>query len=151
MSNQGKIDRQRPLNYDKESERHFYIRFRKDRSKETREYCCEHGKKFYRCKENEHCRNNYRTAKGDEVCGCGSGLTVRSCRDPDCDTEGSGSDYCKNTKKKKARCNCGNKGCGGGLCYHGKIKHACKECNEDYYVINYRYRLNNALKEKGRS
>ncbi len=71
MSKQGKIERQRPLNYDKESAKHFYIHFRKDRSKEERVFCCEHGKKFYCCKENEHCRNNYRTPKGHEVCGCG--------------------------------------------------------------------------------
>ncbi len=149
MSKQGKIDRQRPLNYDKESERHFYIRIRNGR--EIREYCCEHGKGIYRCKENEHCRNHYRTPKSQEVCRCGSGLTVANCRDPDCDTEGSGSAYCKNTKKFKSTCNCGNKGCGGRLCDHGKEKRYCKECNKDYYVKNYRNRLNDALKQKGTS
>ncbi|MCP4484218.1 MAG: hypothetical protein GY823_06620, partial [Flavobacteriaceae bacterium] len=149
MSKHGKIDRQRPLNYDKESERHFYIRIRNGR--EIREYCCEHSKGIYQCKENEHCKNNYRTPKGDEVCGCGSGLTVKNCRDPDCDTVGSGSAYCKDTKKQKDICNCGNKGCGGRLCDHGKRKRFCKECNKDYYVTLYRKKLQNALKQKGRS
>ena len=127
MSKQGKIDRKRKrtVHYDKESKRHFYNRIRN--GKEIKEYCCEHGKGIYSCKENENCRNNYRAPKALEVCACGSGVTVQSCRNPDCDTEGSGSAYCKDTKKKKARCNCGKKGCGGSLCDHGKIKRACKE------------------------
>ncbi len=151
MSKQRKINRQRPLNYDKESERHFYIFFRKDRSIEERVFCCEHGKGIHQCKENENCRNNYRAPKGVEICKCGSGLTVQMCRNPDCDTEGSGYAYCKDTKKRKARCKCSNKGCGGSLCDHGKTKKDCKECNENYYVKTYRARLQNALKGKGTS
>ena len=149
MSKERKIKRKRTVDYDKESERHFYIE--KVNSGERRYYCCEHGKGIYQCNENENCRNNYRTIKSNEVCRCGSGLTVQSCRNPDCDTEGSGSSYCKDTKKKKSRCNCGNKGCGGSLCDHGKRKTNCKECNEDYYVKIYRNRLQHALKQKGTS
>ena len=138
MSKQGTIERKRTVDYDEESERHFYIR--KGNKGERKEYCCEHGKGIYVCKENDNCRNNYRTPKGSEVCQCGSGLTVAICRNPDCDTEGSGSAYCKDTEKLKARCKCGNKGCGGSLCDHGKRKINCKECNEDYYVKIYRDR-----------
>ena len=153
MNKQGKIDRKRKrtVHFDEESKRHFYIGKINRNGGERRYYCCEHGKGIYRCKENENCRNNHRPPKGHEVCGCGSGLTVAHCRNPDCDTEGSGSSYCKDTKKAKCRCNCGNKGCGGSLCDHGKQKIFCKECNEDYYVTLYRARLTAALKGKGRS
>ena len=151
MSKKGKIDRQRPLNYDKESERHFYIGIRNENGKQRRFYCCEHGKGIYDCKENENCRNNHRVRKGKEVCPCGSGLTIPQCRNPDCDTEGSGSNYCKDTEKLKFRCNCGKKGCGGSLCDHGKQKTKCKECNKDYYVTVYKNRLHAALKQKGTS
>ena len=151
MSKQEKLNRKKTVQYDKESDRHFYIRIRKDRGKEIKEYCCEHGKGIYKCKENENCRNNHRVRKGNEVCGCGSGMTVAKCRNPDCDTEGSGSAYCKDTKKAKCRCNCGKRGCGGSLCDHGQQKKDCKECNEDYYVTLYRHRLRAALKGKGTS
>lgn len=149
MSKKETINRKRTVDYDKKSERHFYIRIRN--GKEVKEYCCEHGKGIYQCKENDKCRNNCRVPKGHEVCPCGSGVTVANCRDPDCDTEGSGSNYCKDTKKKKAICNCGKKGCGGSLCDHGKRKRKCKECNKYYYVRLYRARLHNALKGKGTS
>jgi hypothetical protein len=149
MSKQGKIDRKRTVHYDKESKRHFYIG--NGNGRKRRYYCCEHGKGIYSCKENENCRNNNRVRKGHKVCGCGSGVTVQSCRNPDCDTEGSGYAYCKDTKKLKATCNCGKNGCGGCLCDHGKQKNSCKECNEDYYVRIYRARLQNALKQKGTS
>ena len=109
----------------------------KGKKKPQRLFLCPHKKAPGSCSEGDCIKNKRKTPKAHQLCVCGSGVTLKHCRNTDCNAEGKGSAYCKDSGKPKYTCPCGAQGCGGSLCNCEKkvIRNSCKTCGGIDYEV----------------
>ena len=108
----------------------------------SRRFLCPHDKAPGACKEGGCLQDKHNPYKAVSKCPCGSDVVLSACRK--CDTPGAGAWYCNVTQKRKTRCSCGDRTCGGSLCEHKKL--CCNECNPiEYFVHTMRVRQRDAL------